>query len=141
MSMNSRISPKTLAFLHMALFLSSLSGICSKFAGSYDLFSWGFAFWYGIVLAIMVVYAIAWQQILKKIPLTVAYSNKPVGLLWGMIWGAIIFHEQITWNMVLGACLVFGGIILVVTGDDQTSKRCVRTNDNPSAHETGRLNG
>lgn len=78
----------------------------------------GFVLWYGGVLGIMAVYAVVWQQILKKLPLTVAYANKPVSLVWGMLWGSFIFHEKITWNMILGALVIFAGIYLVVTSDE-----------------------
>ena len=103
--------------LHLSLLVSSLSGICSKMAAHQDSFT-GFIFWYGGVLVIMGVYAVVWQQILKKMPLTVAYANKPVSLIWGMIWGSLIFHEKITWNMVLGAAVIFAGIWMVVTADE-----------------------
>ncbi len=66
----------------------------------------------------MGIYAIAWQQILKRLPLTVAYANKPVSLIWGMIWGSMLFREKITWNMILGAGIIFVGIYLVVTADE-----------------------
>ena len=74
--------------------------------------------WYFAVLLIMAVYAVIWQQILKKLPLTVAYANKPVSLIWGMVWGTLIFKETITWNMILGAVIIFAGIYLVVTADE-----------------------
>ena len=76
-----------------------------------------FIFWFGLVFVIMFGYAIIWQQILKRMPLTVAYANKPVTLIWGIIWGKLIFDERITWNMLLGACIIFAGIYLV-TGSD-----------------------
>lgn len=63
-------------------------------------------------------YAIAWQQILKRMPLTVAYANKPVSLIWGMVWGTLIFKEGITWKMILGAVIIFAGICLVVSEDE-----------------------
>lgn len=103
--------------LHISLLVSSLSGICSKMAARQDTIP-GFLFWYGGVLLIMGVYAVVWQQILKRLPLTVAYANKPVSLIWGMIWGSLIFREKITWNMVLGAAVIFAGIWMVVTADE-----------------------
>lgn len=66
---------------------------------------------------IMFGYAIIWQQILKRMPLTVAYANRPVTLIWGIIWGALIFGEKVTWNMIAGAAVIFAGIYLV-TGED-----------------------
>ncbi len=106
-----------LLLLHVSLLFSSLSGVCSKKAALADFMSLPFFFWYGLVLVIMFGYAVLWQQILKRMPLTVAYANKPVGLIWGMIWGTLLFQERITWNMLLGAGIIFVGIFLVVTAD------------------------
>lgn len=113
-----KVSLWIIVLLHASLFLSSLSGVCSKKAGMSEFFSAEFFGWYALVLVIMFVYAVVWQQVLKRMPLTVAYANRPVGLVWGMIWGALIFSERITWNMILGAGIIFIGIILVVTSDE-----------------------
>ena len=107
--------------LHISLLFSSLSGVCSKMASRYtdNIFSLQFIFWFGLVFVIMFGYAIIWQQILKRMPLTVAYANKPVTLIWGIIWGKLIFDEKITWSMILGACIIFAGIYLVTSGDKE----------------------
>lgn len=104
--------------LHISLLFSSLSGVCSK-GTLYDrkyLFHRVY-FLVGLVFVIMFGYAIIWQQILKRMPLTVAYANRPVTLIWGIIWGALIFGEKVTWNMIAGAAIIFAGIYLV-TGED-----------------------
>ena len=119
---NDRISKKTIFFLlHLNLLFSSLSGVCSKMASRYteNIFSVPFVFWFGLVFVIMFGYALIWQQILKRMPLTVAYANRPVTLIWGIIWGALIFGEKITWNMIAGAVVIFAGIWLV-TGENET---------------------
>ena len=104
--------------LHISLLFSSLSGVFSKMASRYtgNIFSIEFIFWFGLVFVIMFGYAIIWQQILKRMPLTVAYANRPVTLIWGIIWGALIFGEKVTWNMIAGAAIIFAGIYLV-TGE------------------------
>lgn len=104
--------------LHISLLFSSLSGVCSKMASRYtgNVFSVEFIFWFGLVFVIMFAYAIIWQQILKRMPLTVAYANRPVTLIWGIVWGALIFGEKITPNMLIGAAVIFCGIYLV-TGE------------------------
>lgn len=106
--------------LHISLLFSSLSGVCSKMASWYTdrIFSVQFIGWFGLVFVIMFGYAVIWQQILKRMLLTVAYANRPVTLIWGIIWGALIFGERITWNMILGALVIFAGICLV-TGENQ----------------------
>lgn len=104
--------------LHGGLLISSLSGVCSKKAALSEAFSLSFFFWYGLVLVTMFVYAILWQQVLKRMDLTAAYANKPVGLIWGMIWGTLLFNEVISRRMLIGAAIIFVGIFLVVTGDE-----------------------
>lgn len=107
----------TYLLLHISLLFSSLSGVCSKMASGYTdrIFSLQFIFWFGLVFVIMFGYAVIWQQILKRMPLTVAYANRPVTLIWGIIWGALIFEEKITWNMLVGAAIIFAGIYLVTS--------------------------
>ena len=100
--------------LHLCLMISSVSGICAKMAGRQTGMT-GFLLWYGLEILIMGIYAVFWQQILKKLPLTTAYANRPVSLIWGMIWGSLFFHERITWGMIVGAGVIFFGIWLVVT--------------------------
>ena len=74
--------------------------------------------WYGGVLAVMAAYALIWQQILKRLPLTRAYAAKAAGLIWGMIWGRLFFGEAVTWRMLLGAAVIIAGIVVVVTEDE-----------------------
>lgn len=118
---NSTSNKKTVfLMLHGSLLLSSLSGVCSKLASRHldHIFSLPFLFWLGLVFVIMFAYALIWQQILRRMPLTAAYSNKPVTLIWGIFWGSIIFGEEISWNMVLGAAIIFLGIYFVVSSDE-----------------------
>lgn len=104
--------------LHLSLFFSSLSGVASKMAAKSTFLSWEFFLYYGLVLFIMFAYALIWQQVLKHVPLTLAYANKPVSLIWGMVWGAIFFGEKIRLSMIAGALIIFAGIYLVVTSDE-----------------------
>ena len=118
MDKTARYDVRWFLLLHISLLFSSLSGVCSKLAAGQKFVSLRFFFYYGLVLVIMFGYAVIWQQILKRMPLTVAYSNKPISLIWGMVWGALIFKERITWKMILGAAIIFAGIYLVVTDDE-----------------------
>ena len=104
--------------LHILLFLFSLGSVCSKIAGQAEFLSMKFIFFYGLVLVILFGYALVWQQILKKLPLVTAYANKAVTVIWGLLWGTIIFKEQITiWN-ILGAAIIIFGIYMVVSSDE-----------------------
>ena len=120
---NSRWKIKYYIVLHIELLLLSLGGICSKIAAKKEFLSNEFLVFYGIVLLDLAVYAIVWQQIIKKLPLNTAYSNKAIMIVWGMIWGVIFFGEKITWNMIVGAIIVIVGVIMVVRSDENTDDK------------------
>lgn len=109
---------KYFVYLHILLAVYSLSGVCSKTASTHTFLSLPFIFWYGLVILNLGIYAVVWQQIIKHLPLTTAYANKAVTIVWGILWGALFFHEAVTWNMIVGAIVVIAGVIVVVTADD-----------------------
>ena len=111
-------SIKYLILLQGILFLYSLGGIANKMAARQDVFSIKWCFFYGLVLLNLFVYALLWQQILKKMPLTTAFANKSVVIIWSMIWGSFFFHEAITLKQIAGSVFVFIGVYLVVTNDE-----------------------
>lgn len=104
--------------LHIELLMFSLGGVCSKMASGHPFLSLPFIFWYGLVILNMGIYAIVWQQIIKHLPLTTAYANKAITIVWGILWGVIFFKELVTWNMIVGAVIVIAGVIVVVSGDE-----------------------
>jgi len=103
---------KTLLFLHAILLLYSSSNIFSKLAGIQEFLSLQFFIYYGIVLLILFIYAILWQRVIKLLPLTTAFANKAVTVIWGIIFGMVIFGESLTLGKILGSILIILGIIL-----------------------------
>ncbi len=108
---------RLIALLQLCVLLFSLSSVVQKIAARHPIFSWNWILLYGLSVCIIGAYAIAWQQFLKRMPLTTAYANRSMTMLWGMIWGALLFHETISWNMILGVAVIAVGIYFVVTGD------------------------
>ena len=115
---NKLTTAKYLIALNILLVIYSMSGICSKLAGKYDFLSFWFIFFYGLVILNLGIYAIVWQQIIKHLPLTTAYANKAITIVWGIMWGIIFFGEQIKWNMIVGAVIVIIGVLVVVKSDE-----------------------
>jgi len=109
---------KPYIFLHLSLLLFSVGGILSKAAAGHAFLSFSFIALYAGVLFIFAIYAVLWQQILKHMPLNVAYSNRAIVVLWGMLWGRVIFSEEIRLGMIVGAVIIVVGIILVVNADE-----------------------
>lgn len=110
---------KVLFLLHLLLMLYSTSGILSKTAAKCPFMSPGFILSYGGMIAVLGVYAIGWQQVIKRIPLTTAYANRAVTVIWGIIWGAVLFHEGVSPLKVVGALVVLAGVVLFALADSE----------------------
>ncbi len=100
--------------LHLLLVFYSLSSVLSKLAAAESFLSFRFCLYYGGMFVILVVYALGWQQILKRLPLTVAFANKAVTLVWSIVFGALLFHETIRPTQLIGCALAVVGVVLFV---------------------------
>lgn len=107
----------TIAGLHILLVLYSLSGICAKLAAGFPFISPGFLLCYGGMILILGLYALGWQQVIKHLPLTFAYANRAVTVVWGIIWGILFFGEELSPLKTLGAIIVLAGVVLFTTSD------------------------
>ena len=116
--MEKKTNWKVILCLHVLLFVYSLESVCSKTAAAQEMFSFKFFLFYGLVLFLLFFYALAWQRILKYMPLTVAYANKGITIIWGMFWGAELFKEAITLKTIIGAVIILIGIYMVVTNNE-----------------------
>lgn len=116
--MKKKIQWKDLLMLQAVFFIYSISSVVSKFASGKDLLSFEFILFYGLDVMILGVYALLWQQVIKKFELSIAYANKAITLLWALVWGIVLFHEQITPGKVAGIVLVMIGIFILNSGED-----------------------
>lgn len=102
----------SLLFLHLILVIYSVGGIFSKSAAQTQFLDFNFCLYYAGLIFILGFYAFVWQQIIKRMPLTVAFANKAVTVIWGIIWGVLLFDETVTLGQLFGALLIMIGIIL-----------------------------
>ena len=109
----------TLFALHLMLMLYSMSEICSKKAAGESFLSVRFCLYYGTVILLLGVYAIGWQQVIKHLPLTTAYANKAITVVWGILLGFLLFGESITLRQFIGAAVIIVGIVLFVRADNE----------------------
>lgn len=115
-SSKKRIDWKGLFILQGIIIIYTLAGVAGKFAAGYGFLSKGFIICYAIEILILGVYAILWQQIIKRFDLSVAYANRSIALLWSMIWAIILFHEKLTALNIIGAVIIIIGT-MIVNGD------------------------
>lgn len=106
--------------LHVMLAIYALGGVCSKFAAQEEFLSFRFCLFYGLLIFLLALYAIGWQQIIKRMPLTQAYANKAVSVVWACIYGVLFFQEKITLGKVCGGLLTIAGVVLFALSDKET---------------------
>ncbi|NLY37597.1 MAG: EamA family transporter [Tissierellia bacterium] len=104
--------------LHGVIFLSSFSIIVSKLASDVPFLSGKFIFYFYLLNFLSVIFAIVWQQVIKRIPLNTAFSTRSLGIIWGVLWGIIFFEEKLTPMMIAGSLIIILGIVLVVYADE-----------------------
>jgi multidrug transporter EmrE-like cation transporter len=104
---------KHLMLLHLAFLFMSTTGILSKFSAAAELFSPKFFLCYGLSLLVLLIYSGLWQQILRRLPLNIAFAHRGAVTLWGIIWGAAIFGEKITVGGAVALALILSGIAIL----------------------------
>ena len=104
---------KNIIILQVIILIYTLSTVTAKFASNEEFLSLKFILFYVLEIFILGVYAILWQQIIKKFEISVAYANRAMSLLWSIVWAIVFFEEQITLKNVIGVIIVIIGTIIV----------------------------
>ena len=103
--------------LHLLLILYALSSVAGKLAAQEPVPSARFILFYGAMIALLGVYAIGWQQVIKHMDLTSAYAAKAATVIWGFVFGVLLFQETVSVGKILGLLLVTAGIVLFAKED------------------------
>lgn len=112
----SKIKPGDFLLLQLSVLVYSLSTVAANMASKHEFLSLYYILFFGLEFMILAVYAILWQQVIKRFELSIAYSNKSVMLLWTMLWNYLIFSQGITPGKVFGVLLVMAGDIVMNLG-------------------------
>lgn len=124
-----RITMKDILILQLIIMIYTFSSICAKLASGQETILRLLLFT-GLEFLCLAVYAILWQQAIKKFDLSVAYANRAMVLLWSMIWAVLVFHDTITLKNILGVALVIAGTFVINTEKNRetTSESVTETN-------------
>ncbi len=99
--------------MNIAFIVYSLSSVISKYASGEEVLSSKWILLYGAMIFCLMLYAVMWQFVLKKLDLIIAYSSKAIVVIWGTIWGILLFREQLSLNKILGLLIIIFGILLI----------------------------
>ncbi len=110
--MNKNQIIKNYSLLYFGFLVYSFVSVFAKFASKQNDFYHTLLF-IGLELFVLFVYAIIWQQVLKKFQLMVAASNKGVTVVFTLLWSFLFFGEKISFLNIVGAILIILGIWMV----------------------------
>ena len=79
----------------VAVFMESLTSPCLKLGGKYPFLSTGYIAWFCLAVVILGFYAVCWQLILEKLPLT----------------------KTITWKQILGIIVISIGMVVSISDE------------------------
>lgn len=110
---------KNVLMLQGVIVLYSVSSVMSKEASGSGGDILRFLFFFGMEFVMLGVYAILWQQMIKRFELSVAYANRSMAVVWSMVWAVVFFHDTITIQNILGVLLVVIGTWILNTGTEE----------------------
>jgi len=113
---------KMLLLLHIMFFFFSISSVLGKYASYEDFVSLNFILLFGASIAIMFFYSIAWQFILQRTSLVMAYSNRGIVVIWGIVWGVLLFDDILNFATIAATLIIIAGIALVGVGGGEKSE-------------------
>lgn len=106
---------KNIILLQGVVVIYTLSGIMSKNASASGDNPVKFLIFFGLEFVLLAVYAVLWQQMIKRFELSVAYANRSMAVLWSMLWAVLLFHDKITVKNIIGVLLVTTGTVVINT--------------------------
>ncbi|MCQ2074012.1 MAG: EamA family transporter [Bacteroidaceae bacterium] len=101
---------------YLLLIFSNLVYACTciftKTASSYSLLSAPYILCIAGAIFIMGIYAILWQQVIKRMPVSDAYMFRGTAVIFTMIIACLLFSEPVSASNIAGASLIIAGIAL-----------------------------
>ncbi|MDE7324513.1 MAG: EamA family transporter [Lachnospiraceae bacterium] len=117
--MRNFVKIKNVALLQGVIVVYTISSVMSKEASASDNNLRRFLFFFGMEFVLLGVYAILWQQMIKRFELSVAYANRSMAVVWSMVWAVVFFHDTITVQNIVGVLLVVAGTVIINTDKEE----------------------
>ena len=117
-----RIKGKHIIILLIAYLIYSLTSVFTKCASMYDVLSLQYILFVLGAVCVMGLYALIWQQIIKRMPISEAYMFKGTSIVFILLLSTLLFGEDITLQNIIGSVIIILGIALFAKSDKEVSK-------------------
>lgn len=120
---NFLIKFKNIILLQAVVIIYTSTSIIGKLAADTEVMSFKFIMFYGLDVFFLGIYAICWQQMIKRFDLSVAYANRAMALLWTGLWAVIIFKDSLSLKQIIGiVVVVIGTVVINLNSDEKGAK-------------------
>ena len=102
--------------------LYALTSVFTRTAANYDFLSIQYILLLIGAVFVLFLYAISWQQIIKRMPISEAYMFKGTSIVFVLLLSALLFGEDITLQNAIGSVIIILGIALFAKSDKEVSK-------------------
>lgn len=120
---NFLIKFKNIILLQAVVIIYTSTSIIGKLAADTEVMSFKFIMFYGLDVFFLGIYAICWQQMIKRFDLSVAYANRAMALLWTGLWAVIVFKDSLSLKQIIGiVVVVIGTVVINLNSDEKGAK-------------------
>lgn len=110
-----KIKIKNIILLQLIVIIYTINSIIGKLSAGEEFMSIRFILFYVAEVGVLGIYALLWQQMIKRFDLSIAYANRAMALIWSAVWAVVIFHESLSIKNIIGILLVIAGTVVVNT--------------------------
>lgn len=110
-----KIKIKNIILLQLIVIIYTINSIIGKLSAGEEFMSMRFILFYVAEVGVLGIYALLWQQMIKRFDLSIAYANRAMALIWSAVWAVVIFHESLSIKNIIGILLVIVGTVVVNT--------------------------
>ena len=96
--------------------------IFTKMASQQDVLSLPYLLWIAGAVVVIGFYALLWQQVIARMPVSTAYMFKGTSLIFVLIFSVFLFNEPITISNIIGSVIIIIGILLYARADERANK-------------------
>lgn len=99
--------------------LYSFTCVFTRSAAEYEFLSFQYILLLLGAVCVLFLYALSWQQIIKRMPISDAYMFKGTSIVFVFLLSAWLFEEIITWQNIVGSIIIILGIALFAKADKE----------------------
>ncbi len=101
------------AFAFLCVLGMSGGALLQKLAALHTAKKVYFVLFFALSILVFIAFSVIWQQILKRLSQREARVHRSLLVLWVMLLGAIFFVEHLSVSRLVGALMIFGGLLLL----------------------------